>query len=176
MFNAKQHRVSNPIQTSAELPVGHYQAHVEEVMEKTSSTGFKMITLKLRITNSMTGSFINALHWENLCIGHDSEQVRLIAMDKLAEICEAHGIEAFENVGDLARQIGKKEVSLTINKSRAGRIYAVYRKDSYFRDRLNNVSPLAVVAAKAKSEAEIAAVQAQAAEIMVDAAEDDIPF
>lgn len=144
MFNARQHRESNPIMGQGELPVGHYLALVEEIYDKTSSTGFKMLTFKVRILDSVSGSHINALQWENLVIGHESEMTRRIALDKLADICLAHGIESFVDVADLARQIGNQKVAMTVGRSRMGKTYTVFRPARFFFDRKDGLTGLQV--------------------------------
>lgn len=181
MFNARQHRESNPIMGQGELPVGHYLVLVEEIYDKTSSTGFKMLTFKIRILDSISGSHINALQWENLVIGHDSEMTRRIALDKLADICLAHGIESFVDVADLARQIGNQKVTMTVGRSRMGKTYTVFRPARFFFDRKDGLSGLQVAK---RAQAIPAAVQPQVAgqpvpnpaEPLIDFDDEEIPF
>jgi hypothetical protein len=171
-FNAKKHREQSALPNTDGLPVGHYLGLVEEIYDKKSSSGYDMLTFKVRVVDSISGSFINALQWENLCHGHESEMVKQIAADKLAEICLAHGVEEFVDTADLAKQIGFKRVSITINKSRTGKTYAVYRPEKYFFDRRDGVSPLRTAA---KAKATELPPQPELMEPPIDF-DDDIPF
>ncbi len=124
MFNAKQYREQNPEQRS--LPVGWYKVKAESSEMKQSSAGANMVTISIRIKDSLSGHFVNALQWENLTIGHESEQVRKIANDKLAEIMLASGVDEIEVWSDIAANGG--EFAMSVGKStKTGRVYAVYR-------------------------------------------------
>lgn len=124
MFNAKKYREENPEQRT--LPVGWYKVKAETSELKQSSAGANMVTISIRILDSLSGHFINALQWENLTIGHESEQVRKFANDKLAEIMLASGVDEIEVWSDIAFE--GKEFAMSIGKSaKTGRVYAVYR-------------------------------------------------
>ena len=124
VFNAKEYRDQNPEQRT--LPTGWYKVKVETSQLKQSSAGDDMVTMSIRILDSLSGHFINALQWENLVIGHPNDQTRRIANDKLAEICLASGVDEIRVWGDIAEE--GKEFAMSIGKSeKTGRIYAVYR-------------------------------------------------
>lgn len=124
MFNAKQYREQNPVERA--LPVGWYKVKVETSSKTMSSTGYEMVKMSLRIVDSISGYFINALQWENLVFGHESEITRKYANDKLAEIMLAAGVEVAKEWEDIALHGG--EFAMSIGKSaKTGRVYAVYR-------------------------------------------------
>lgn len=167
VFNAKQYREQNPEEKS--LPTGWYRVKCESSeLKKTAVGQFDMITLKIRIVDSISGHFINALQWENLTIGHANEQTRKFANDKLAEIMLACGVDEIEVWSDIGANGG--EFAMSIGKSQqTGRIYAVYR-------------PLAAyLAVQAKSPAKPAPFVNGEAPVMPPAPPmedylDDIPF
>jgi hypothetical protein len=123
VFNAKEYRKDNP--EERDLPVGWYKVFCEMSELKKSSMGHDMVVLKIRIVDSISGHFINALQWENLVIGHPSELTRKYANDKLAEIMLACCIETINVWGDLSNS---PEFAMSIGKSaKTGNVYAVYR-------------------------------------------------
>lgn len=124
-FDAKAYRAQNPEEKS--LPTGWYRVKCESSeLKKTQVGQYDMVTLKIRIVDSISGLFINAIQWENLTIGHSLEQTRKFANDKLAEIMLACGVDVVEVWGDIA-EFGT-EFAMSVGRSQqTGRVYAIYR-------------------------------------------------
>lgn len=141
MFNARQYREENPLERS--LPEGWYKVKCETSELKKSSTGFDMVTLSIRIADSLSGHFINALQWENLVIGHPNETTRKFANEKLAEIMLASGVDEITVWGDIAHH--GADFAMRVAKSeKTGRVYSVYRDISAWDAAVNkhyNVKP-----------------------------------
>lgn len=129
-FNAKKFAEENPIQS--QLPLGHYKVEVESAEEKTSSTGYGMYTLKIRILESLRGGYANALQWENLVVGHDSEQTQKYAYAKLTEIMLAAGVDEFIDASDLQQSLKNIPITMTIAQAKSGRYYAMYRPLQFY--------------------------------------------
>ena len=111
------------------LPKGRYVLEIEAAETRVSSTGFKMISMKIRSHGNESGAFKNALHWENLTIGHNSQVVADYAKRKLAEIMIAAGIETLEDLPngdlDLLPLVGKKVTGIAC-QSKTGNRYVIY--------------------------------------------------
>lgn len=129
-FNAKKFAEENPIQS--QLPTGHYKVEVESIEEKTSSTGYGMYTLKIRVLESLRGGYVNALQWENLVVGHDSEQTQKYAFAKLTEIMLAAGVDEFKEASDLQESLKNVPIAMTIAQAKSGRYYALYRPLQFY--------------------------------------------
>jgi hypothetical protein len=126
VFNAKKYREENP-SLSSELPIGRYLVEAESAELKTSSSGYDMVTWKLRIKDSESGAFVNAIQWENLTIGHDSPKVQEIANEKLTEILLALDVIDDVDLKKLTPMVAGKTCVMTIKQAKAsGRLYAVY--------------------------------------------------
>jgi hypothetical protein len=134
-FNAKKYAEENPIQS--QIAVGDYKVTCEQFEAKTSSTGFEMLTGKIRVIDSTSGAYINALQWENLVIGHPTDKTRKIANNKLAEIMLAAGVDEYDSIDDLNDKLEDVEFTMSIRVARSGRFYAMYRPVSFFNDAAN---------------------------------------
>lgn len=124
VFNAAQHRAENPDDRT--FPKGWYRVKCEMSESKPSSSGYQMVTLKIRIVDSISGHFINAIQWENLTIGHPSPKVSKIAQGKLTEIMLAAGVPELDVWGELGEKGTDFAMSIGIS-SQTGRSYAIYR-------------------------------------------------
>lgn len=111
------------------LPKGRYTLRVETAQQKKSSTGFDMVSLKIRSLGNEDGRYINAVHWENLTIGHVSQTVADYAKRKLAEIMMAAGVDNLpenpDGTLDLSPLIDK-EVTGVACQSTSGNRYVIY--------------------------------------------------
>lgn len=111
------------------LPKGRYQLRIEEAKMRVSSTGFDMVSMKIRSLGNEYGSYKNAIHWENLTIGHNSQTVADYAKRKLAEIMMAAGITDLNETADGKLDLSpleNKEVAGVACQSKSGNRYVIY--------------------------------------------------
>ena len=149
MFNAKEMQDQYG---STGLGPGFYSVEIETAeIKQTSLDQSDMFTFSFRVRESLSGSYKNAVVYENACYGHSNPETGKYAKAKIAQLMLTLGIEE-ATPEELCELVKGRTMTVQARKAASGRIWYNYLPAERFGELQQSAQTLKPVETKSPIE------------------------